>query len=171
MDERIRDAGLELRQIEGQQVDDLLDEMAATLPLPLPDPEDVDRSLAHLVEPPVAYVVADESYGSDPVRSGTGLAVAAESLLALAARPSRGPLHWLRARGLEWSGDLAAAEGHLRTADRLDPDFYPLPSTWPGWRTIGVMPPPGSPCWPGCPRRCHRSSVRCWRNSVRNRPG
>jgi hypothetical protein len=121
VDKRIRDTGLELRQIEGQRVDDLLDDLAATLALPLPDPAD----LAHLVEPPVAYVVADESYGSDPVRSGTGLAAAAESLLASAARPSRGALHWLRARGLEWSGDLAAAEVHLRTADRLDPDFYP----------------------------------------------
>lgn len=125
VDQRLRDTELDLRQLEGHQVDDLLDDMAATLPLPLPDPEEVDRSLAHLVEPPVAYVVADESCASDPVRSGTGLAVAAESLLALAARPSRGALHWLRARGLEWSGDLAAAEDHLRTADRLDPEFYP----------------------------------------------
>ena len=125
VDQRIRATGLEVRKIEGQQVDDLLDDMAATLRLPLPDPEDVARGLAHLVEPPVAYVVADESFGSDLVRSGTGLAVAAESLLALAARPARGALHWLSARGLEWSGDLAAAEDQLRTADRLDPEFYP----------------------------------------------
>ena len=98
------------------------DDVAA--PTPLPDPEDI-ACLGHLVEPPMAYAIAEEMLGSDPVRTGTGLVAAADSLLAKADRPARGALHWLRARGFEYLGDIASAEEQLRAADRLDPDFYP----------------------------------------------
>ncbi|HEY5979320.1 MAG TPA: SEC-C domain-containing protein [Microlunatus sp.] len=122
--QRIRATGLEIRQLEQSAVDELLDDVARTS-LPLPDPAAIAGSLEHLVEPPVVYAIADEALGSDPVRSGTGLVAAAESLLALADRPSRGALHWLWAQGHEWLGDLSAAEDQLRTAERLDPEFYP----------------------------------------------
>jgi hypothetical protein len=122
--ERIRATGLGIRQLEQSAVDDILNDVAETS-LPLPDPAAITESLAHLIEPPVAYAILDEALGSDPVRSGTGLVAASESLLDLADRPSRGALHWLWAKGFEWLGDLPAAEDQLRTAERLDPEFYP----------------------------------------------
>lgn len=122
--ERVRSTGVEIEEIEDAAVHELLDDVAGTY-LPVHDPAEIAWSLEHLVEPPVVYAIADESLVSNPERSGIGLVAAAENLLPLAGRPSRGALHWLWAKGFEWLGDLLAAEDQLRAAERLDPEFYP----------------------------------------------
>lgn len=89
------------------------------------DAADAREALAELYDPLMLEVVPDELLGldDDPERV-EALTRVAERLVAVARRPEeRAVAHWLAALAAERSGNVLAAESHLRSAVRADPGW------------------------------------------------
>lgn len=123
--DRIAGIGVDPRTIDGADLSGLLDEVAATAPVELPDPAAITLGLELLHDPHLAYVLLRESLRHHPEHAAAGLAAAAETLRSMSPRRSRAALHWLQARAHDLLGQVFAHEEQLRLAERLDPDYYP----------------------------------------------
>lgn len=118
--------GADPRALTREQSEASFDRVAASnWSAVLPSSEEVDDALAKFEEPYLSRVLVEELVETELESPWAGLGSAAENLRTNASRRVRPALHWLQATAYDRLGDLAAAEQHLRAAERLDQDFYP----------------------------------------------